>query len=324
MPAKAPPSEPRPAPILDRRAIPAGATFTTWAAPDGWECRMLEWPADAGQAVRGSILFAGGRGDFIEKHLEAIGAWRSSGWRMTAFDWRGQGGSRGAIAGGHLTSLDPLVDDLGALIRDWTARSPAPHVAIGHSMGGHVLLRALAERHPPLAAAVLVAPMVRINAAPLPAWLAAALAAAMTAIGLGDRPAWSRPATPPPAGSARQTFLTGSAERYRDELWWWQREPGYDLGAPTWGWLNAAYRSSRMLTAQRLGTVTAPCLFLAAERDRLVSSAAIRSAAALVPGAELTMFPDSAHEILREADPVRERAFARIHAFLDAHAMMAQ
>jgi len=32
------------------------------------------------------------------------------------------------------------------------------------------------------------------------------------------------------------------------------------------------------------------------------------------------MFPDAAHEILREADPVRDRALARIHAFLDEHA----
>ncbi len=32
------------------------------------------------------------------------------------------------------------------------------------------------------------------------------------------------------------------------------------------------------------------------------------------------MFAESGHEILREADPVRLRALARIDAFLDEHA----
>ena len=38
------------------------------------------------------------------------------------------------------------------------------------------------------------------------------------------------------------------------------------------------------------------------------------------PHAELETFADAAHEILREADPVRDAALARIDAFLDAHA----
>jgi lysophospholipase len=32
------------------------------------------------------------------------------------------------------------------------------------------------------------------------------------------------------------------------------------------------------------------------------------------------MFPDAGHELLREADPVRLAALARIDSFLDAHA----
>src|SRR4051794_20716229 len=140
---------------FDRRAIPGGASFSTWAAPDGWPYRLLDWPQGAGKdsaggKVRGSLLFAGGRGDFIEKYLEADAHWHARFWDVTAFDWRGQGGSRGAIVGGHLDSFDPLVDDLAALIAAWRARTPAPHVAIGHSMGGHLLLRTLAERKPAL------------------------------------------------------------------------------------------------------------------------------------------------------------------------------
>jgi lysophospholipase len=118
----------------------------------------------------------------------------------------------------------------------------------------------------------------------------------------------------------RQKILTGCPERYADELWWWEREPGYDLGAPSWGWLKAAYDSIGRLTPERLAGVELPVLLLAAERDRLVSTPAIRWAARHLPHAELVNFPHAAHEILREADPVRLEAFAAIDAFLDLHA----
>jgi lysophospholipase len=305
---------------FDRRAIPKGAELSTWTAPDGWALRRLDWRQPAGTAVRGSLLFAGGRGDFIEKYLEACAHWHARGWNVTAFDWRGQGGSRGTNEGGHYDSFDPVVGDLDALIRGWAAGTPGPHAAVGHSMGGHVLLRVLAEREPPLDAAVLVAPMIGINSAPVPAVAAAATASFMTAIGMGRHPAWHQSAEPAPAGSLRQTILTSCPERYEDELFWWRREPGYHLGAPSWGWLKAAYDSIGRLTAARLAGVKLPVLLLAAEDDRLVSVPAIRAAARQLPHAELVTFADAGHELLREADPARLEAFGAIDAFLDRHA----
>jgi len=304
---------------FDRRAIPEGAILSSWAAPDGWALRRLDWRQPVAGAARGSLLFANGRGDFLEKYLEPLDHWHRRGWNVTAFDWRGQGGSRGNISGGHYDSFDPLVADLAALIAAWAAEAPGPHAAVGHSMGGHVLLRTIAEAKPPLAAAVLVAPMLGINSAPLPPFAAAASASAMTALGLGRHPAWHQPPAQP-AGSTRQRFLTGCRERYEDELWWCEREPGYQLGAPTWGWLKAAYESIARLTPERLRAVETPVLLLGAGHDRLVSAAAIEEAARRLPYAELVRFPDSAHEILREADPVRSEAFAAIDAFLDRHA----
>jgi len=305
---------------FDRRAHPADARFATWTAPDGWQCRRMDWPRVKGAPALGSLLFAGGRGDFIEKYLEACAYWRDRGWNVTAFDWRGQGASRGEAPPGSPESLDLLVGDLAALIEEWRREGEGPHVAIGHSMGGHVLLRTLAERRPVLDAAVLVAPMIAINSAPLPLWGAAWLASTLSMFGWRHHPAWHQPAEPSPAGSFRQSILTGSAERYEDEAYWWGREPGFNLGVPSWGWLDAAYRSSAALTADALAKVDLPVLLIGTERDRLVSPAAIRRAAALLPRAELLMFDDSGHEILREADEVRLAALARIDAFLAANA----
>jgi lysophospholipase len=301
-------------PAIDRRALPADARLSRWRAPDGWSCRRMEWALPG--ADRGSLLFAGGRGDFIEKYLEPLHHWRAEGWRVTSFDWRSQGDSRGDIAGGHLESLDVLVDDLAALVEQWRAETPGPHVVVAHSMGGHVLARLLAERAPKLDAAVLVAPMLMVNSAPLPAWAASWVVAAVNAIGLGRSPLWRGVSPLPPPGSPRQTNLTRCPDRYSDELWWWQKSPGYNLGGPTWGWLRAAIRSSRALTGARLARIEVPVLFVATACDRLVSAAAIRRAAAAIPGAELLMFKDAGHEILRETDAVRLEALAAIDDFL--------
>src|SRR5437764_2288681 len=96
---------------FNRRAIPGGATLSSWRTPDGWALRRLDWPQPPGKPARGSLLFAGGRGDFIEKYLEADAHWFGRGWNVTAFDWRGQGGSRGTTEGGHYDSFDPVVAD---------------------------------------------------------------------------------------------------------------------------------------------------------------------------------------------------------------------
>lgn len=305
---------------FDRLSIPSDARFAEWTAADGWVLRTLERRQDAGVDVRGSLLFAGGRGDFIEKYLEVHDHWHRRGWNVTAFDWRGQGASQGHLPGGHLDRFETLVGDLAALIDTWRGASPGPHAVVAHSMGGHVLLRTLADRHPPIDAAVLIAPMLMINSGPMPPFAAYWLASTASAFGWSGQPAWQQPSAPQPAGSMRQAFLTSCAERYSDELRWWDRNPGFNLGAPSWGWLKAAYASCAALTPARLAGVTAPVLLIGTERDRLVSPAAIRRAAALLPNAQLVMYDDSAHEILRERDEIRARALAAIDAFLDRHA----
>jgi lysophospholipase len=302
-----------------RRAHPPGAKFGTWTAPDGWALRRMDWLREGGGKARGSLVFANGRGDFIEKYLEAYAHWHGLGWNVTVFDWRGQGGSRGAGFG--YESFDVLIDDLAALLADQRRRTPGPHVAIGHSMGGHLLLRTLVERKPDLDAAVLVAPMIGVNSAPTPVWLAPAIANAMCRLGLGPTPMWKTPPTMRQPGGQRQRNLTGSRERYEDEAWWWEREAGWNLSAPSWAWMRAAFRSSAAaFTPPRLARVKLPVLLLAAGHDRLVSNKEILRAARQLPHAELETFPDAAHEILREADPIRLAALARIDAFLDVDA----
>ncbi|MDB5667718.1 MAG: alpha/beta hydrolase [Alphaproteobacteria bacterium] len=306
--------------VIDRRAYPAGLRQWDWRARDGWLHRRVDWPQPDGIAPRGSLLFAGGRGDFVEKYLEALGDWHARGWSVSSFDWRGQGRSKGSNSAGHFDSFDILVEDLGDIIDDWASSTPGPHVVVAHSMGAHMLLRLLVERRTDIAAAVLVAPMIAVNSGVFPEWATAGLAATATMSGFGRWPIWGVQLARAPVGSARQRILTGDADRYEDELYWWDREPDATPVAPSFGWLNAAYHSARAFTAEALAKVEVPVLLLGADKDQLVSPSAIKRVAGLLPKGELVMYDDCAHEILRERDHVRGDALARIDAFLDKQA----
>jgi lysophospholipase len=114
--------------------------------------------------------------------------------------------------------------------------------------------------------------------------------------------------------------LTSCLERYDDERFWWELDGDFAPAPPSFGWLNAGYRSARIFTRRRLARLDLPVLLIGAEQDRLVSAASIRRVAAALPRGGLAMFGGCAHEILREGDATRLAALARIEAFLDAHA----
>ena len=306
-------------PQLYRRAIPATARITHWTAPDGWRLRRFDWPADA--HPRGSILFQGGRGDIFEKYLEAFAHWHGLGWSITSFDWRGQGGS-GRLSPdphvGHVENFEIFVDDFAAFWAEWSRDAAGPHVAMGHSMGGHLVLRALTEGVARPDAAVLIAPMLGLNS-PLGARLGERLAGILARAGNPARPAWKvneRPATT----ASRQTLLTHDVARYEDELYWQASKPELLLGPPSWRWVVKAFESTRLQRDDpRLKTMTVPVLMILAEADQLVSAGAAMEVAARLPDVEVVRFgAESAHEVLREADGVRNRAIGAIDAFIAA------
>ncbi|WP_331012517.1 alpha/beta hydrolase [Sphingomonas sp.] len=300
-------------PPFDRRAIPAELRFTMWGARDGGRLRAFAWRQRDGTAVRGQLLFQTGRADFAEKYLETLAHWHARGWNVAGFDWRGQGGSQQPA--GEIPDLATMLSDLRDFVRAWRGQGSGPHVAIGHSMGGHLLLRMMVEDSGAIDAAVLVAPMLALNSRPLPSWIASRIARLACAIGQGHRAVWNTGA----GAAGRQARLTGDADRYSDELYWMARNPGFAVQPPRWDWLAEAYAANARLARRGvLERIAVPILLIGATQDRLVDADAIRSAAARLPQAEIMMRADAAHELLREVDPVRNAVLARIDGFLDA------
>ncbi len=256
----------------------------------------------------------------FEKYIEAFDHWHGRGWTITSFDWRGQSGSgRLTEAGncGHIEDFAQYIADFRDFVREWQAATPGPHVIMGHSMGGHLVLRGLAEGVR-ADAAVLIAPMLGLKS-PFGAALGERFARILGGVGDSSRPAW-KGNEKPYTTDTRESLLTHDVDRYQDELWWQQANPETVTGPPSWKWLIEAFRSTRELRANpALKTLNVPILALIAEADGLVDAKAAIATVGKLPDARIVRFgKESAHEILREVDKIRNRAIGEIDLFLQA------
>ncbi len=309
--------------IFDRRAIPPEAIEGIWHAECGWPIRRIDWK-QAGKTQRGSMLFLPGRGDHYEKYLETLDYYYRSGWNVTAIDWRGQGGSGRLLADHHVGHIDDFatwIADLKAFYAQWAALQKGPHVVLAHSMGGHLAMRALVEHAINPDAVIMSAPMLGIQTGGLPLSLNHAFAKLMRLIGRSEKPAWKVSEKPMSAAALRSKLLTHDPERYADELAWWQIRPEVKLGPPSWQWVERAIASIRLIDEPgKIEAIKTPILLLATTADKLVSTDRIIKDDARLANAELLLFgKEAAHELLREADPVRDQCLDMMNSFLDKH-----
>ncbi len=308
---------------LDRRhSLPTGAVVGDFTLKDGWKLRTIR--SENVVNTHGSLLFLTGRGDFLEKYAESFHDFADAGWNFASFDWRGQGlsGRQGDTAmKGHSPGFANWLGDLDQMIDWFEGDMPRPWFVVGHSMGGHLLLRHLGESPRQFDRAVLLAPLLGMRAKPLGPGLARLLARVMTALGLGGRyVVGGGDYAPGGAGSIRQHLLTTDPDRYADEAWWVAQNPALALGSVTFGWLDAAFRSCDALFRDALGKVATPVLILTPAEDGLVDVRATQRAAALLPDARLETVDAAGHELLREITPIRTRVLARLLTFLETGA----
>jgi alpha-beta hydrolase superfamily lysophospholipase len=111
--------------------------------PDGLRLHWRHWPA--GSDARGTVQIVHGLGEHIGRYDALARALNAAGWHVAGHDQRGHGRSEGAR--GAIDQPHALLADL-ALAFDAVAagqRRGAPHVLLGHSLGGLVAARFVAE-----------------------------------------------------------------------------------------------------------------------------------------------------------------------------------
>lgn len=298
-----------------------GGTAERVEMADGIRIRIARFPAPAGKAA-GTVLMLAGFTEFIEKGLESIAALRARGYGVVTFDWRGQGLSDRLLPyrrKGHIPDMQHFLNDLEEVLRTTRfAELPGPHIVIGHSMGGHLALRA-AHDHPDLfERAILCAPMADILTGTWPRAVAYGLAKTAVNCGLGD--CFIPGAGPYLPGQMRFENNPLTTDRARFDRIHEQIElnPDVALGGPTFAWVYSAFRSIRLVKRPSyLSHIRIPVLILSAGLERIVSNAGQREVAAMLPDARLVSFAGGAHELLLERDAVRLAVWAEIDTFLE-------
>ncbi|WP_425256673.1 lysophospholipase [Rubrivivax sp. RP6-9] len=117
-------------------------TADTLRTPDGTALHLHHWPHDA---PRGTVQLVHGLGEHLGRYAWLAGQLHAAGWRVVGHDHRGHGRSGGAR--GALPDAQALCADLALVVDAFRRSSPPgrPHVLLGHSMGGMVAGRFVAE-----------------------------------------------------------------------------------------------------------------------------------------------------------------------------------
>jgi lysophospholipase len=305
-----------PAPSTAPAAIPAEAAATHVAATrygflerSGARLRYALW--DARGTARGTVVLMPGRTEFIEKYAtEVVGELLARGFSVMSMDWRGQGLSDRALADrdkGHIDDFATYVADFQLFLEQVVNPTAAPPaLALCHSMGSHIVLRALAENGSgPFSAALFASPMTALAQE----WMLRSFLALVPAwAGMEER---YLPRSGP-YGTAEKKFegnvLTGDERRFRLTERWFAADPRLRLGGPTIGWGRQAARSMALLrTPGFLERIELPAVVVSAAADTLVDTSTHAPVARRMRHGEFVSIAGSRHEIMMETDAIRAR-----------------
>ncbi|MBQ0933133.1 alpha/beta hydrolase [Ideonella alba] len=267
---------------------------------DGLSLHTRLWDADA---PRGQVLLVHGLGEHAGRYEELAQTLCSHGWRVAAYDQRGHGQSEGPR--GLIAADDSLLADLGRMLSVVRAAGSGPLVLLGHSMGGAVAARyvaeGLAERPAawwqPVEALVLSSPALDIGASALQRLLLAVVPRLLPSlcVGNGLDAAWISRDPAVVAGYLADPLvhdrISGRLGRFLA-----QAGPAVQAVAPRW---------------------SVPTLLMWAGADRCVAPAGSARFAQQAPSAVLShrAWPGLAHEIFHE--PERAEVMAALLDWLD-------
>ncbi len=257
---------------------------------------VYDWPAPSAKAL-GTVLVVHGLGEHAGRHAHVAGLLNAWGFSVRAYDQQGHGRSEGAR--GDLLRPGSLQADLCRVIDD-TRLQPAgrhtPLILLGHSMGGLVVARTLAEQWREVDAAVLSSPALGAT----PNWIQKILLATLPRVfphlqvdnGLNAK--WV----------ARDPEVV---KAYTADPWVHRR---ISAGLAAWILQNGD------ATLAQASAWSVPTLLLYAGQDHLVDATASTRFAQAAPPAwvQAQCFEDMYHEIFN--DPEAEQVFAQLKRWL--------
>ncbi len=290
--------------------IPDGAIVSEVTTADGVGLRLALFPALA-QRSRGTILIVPGRTECIEKYFETVEDFRKRGFAVAVHDPRGQGRSDRQVPGhlGHIGDYVEFVRDLEAVAPIVKARFSGPYILVGHSMGGHIVLRTLMA-NPGIADRVaLCSPFLGFGSGfKLPRWAIGGIALTLNMLGFERKAVPGLEIDPLKLTPFESNELTHDPVRYARWLDVQRSAPDVITSAPTVGWVRASVRSMEVIGEPgALERLSVPLLITAALEDTIALPQSVIDAGKRIPKARLTALPGSRHEALQEVDAIRNQ-----------------
>lgn len=296
--------------------MPPGGAAAFVTMPDGAEIRIATWlPPNA----RRTVIILPGATEFIELFGETIGELLARDNAVGILDWRGQGLSHRPLKDWrkrHIDDFASYVGDFREIANNAFANLPKPWLLLCQSMGGHIGLLILENKVASFSGAVLMAPMLGIITKPWPLPVARLLTDASYALGRGGSYilGGGRKSDFPPFD---RNPLTHDANRYRRIFELIAAEPRLDVGSPTFGWLEAAFRSMDALARPEAARgINVPILLVSCGEDSVIENPAIEALAARLPRCRLARLAGARHAILLESDIVRAAFWKEYDAFV--------
>jgi len=298
--------------------VPEDVVTGMLKTPDGRSLRFARFAPPSGR--RGTVCLFQGRAEFIEKYFETVRNLRSRGFAVATLDWRGQGLSERALSDpckGHVVDFAEFDLDLETFMREVVLPDcPPPLFALGHSMGGAVLIRSASQGRRWFDRIVLSAPMIGLIGVRMPR-IAKFSVGVLRAVGLGNA------YIPGGDGTIEQTKpflgnpLTSDPVRYARNSAVLEIEPALGIGSPTVAWARAAFATmDDFAEAGYPGHIRQPLLIVAAGADAIVSTPDTEEFAIRLRAGSHLVLSGAKHELLMEQDRLRGQFWAAFDAFV--------
>lgn len=258
----------------------------------------------------------------IEKYFEVARDLLDKNLAVWVIDWMGQGASGRYLPNAHKrhsSGFSEDVKDLHYLAMEYVKhasvhpdRGRIPMAMLGHSLGGNIGMRYLAEHPDVFECAAFSAPLFGIHKiSDLPNGLIMTAAKILNSVA-GNKYARNQDNWSPATRDHKPGEGAFSSDPTRDSIHmkWLEKNPDLQIGGVTYKWVYRSLVSCKKIK-KLAPQINKPILMGVADDDTIVHNGEIEKVAGLLPNAKTIKLPHSKHEILMEKDDIRT-------AFLDA------
>ncbi|MGI6393228.1 MAG: alpha/beta fold hydrolase [bacterium] len=266
-----------------------------------------------------SALFLTGRAEYFFKYNHFYEELNKVGVSVYTMDHRGQGASERMLENqykGHVENFEYFVDDAQFFVKEYVLPSinkELPLYSISHSMGGAISFL-LESRLKVFNKIVFCSPMWGINFNAVPEKVIFLLLKALYSLKKEDDFVWGRKNfefTNPFVGN----ILTHSKERYKSQVEFLDKNPDFNLGAPTNRWVFESILAMRKIANLSKDFAT-EALLLQSGDDKVVDNKRQDEVVKNMKNSRKVVIKNAFHELLNEEKVFYNQAVTEILSFL--------